>query len=297
MKRLMILVLLFSLLSGCYWMREVESDEAGIKMDDGVSVSDVVGAGRYSNGDWYGDLVVISVSSITTEWSDPSLVTKDKQPVSLVLNLTFKRSALDTDVEMMWTEYREEALHDEALITLVHSRVPSAAKSITTLYTLDQMLGIAEGEEVINRQVVETKLKEILSAELAEVGVILLNAAIGDIGVDQAYLDALSKKAQAQIESEIAKARTLQLAEQLLQEQAQTQIALEIANRQNEVNELLAQAFADNPEFFELEKLKLLANLLDENDLVIYVPEGSDIATVLGTSGVIPTDTGGSGGQ
>lgn len=289
MKKIVLLVgVLAFLLSGCFFKREVESFEAGVVLSDGVSISEIVDAGRYTDMNWYADLKIISVSAITVEWNDPSLVTKDKQPISLTLQLTFNRSRVEDDIEKLFTSYQREALDDTALSVLVLSRVPSVAKAITTQYTLDEMLGISEGTN--NRLVVEAKLQELLAAELAEIGVVLQNASLADIGVDQAFLDALSAKAQASINIEVARAKTSQLEQQLLQEEAQTQIALEIANRQNEVNELLAQAFADNPEYFELERLRLLADLLDENDLVIYVPEGSDIATVLGASGVIPVE-------
>lgn len=290
-----IMLVLFAVLmafstSGCYFWNQVESYEKGVVLDNGVTVSRIVDSGRYTDWGFYSDLKVIDVSAITTEWTDPSLVTKDKQPISLVLQLTYSRSRDSADIEKMFTEYQTEALNNDALVVLVHSRVPSVAKAITTQYTLDQMLGIAEGDNTVTRQAVETQLQDLLSTELEEIGVTLLNASLADIGVDQAYLDALSQKAQAQIAVELAQAKTAQLEEQLKQEQAQTQVDLEIARRQNEVNETLAQAFEDSPKFFELERLKVLAGLLDQNDLVIYVPEGSDIATVLGTTGVVPVN-------
>ncbi len=286
---LLLLLVIASALTGCYWWTEVQSYEAGVMLGDGVTIDRVVGSGRYSDSAFYAELIVIDVSSITTQWSDQSLVTKDKQPISLVLELTYARSRDAEKVKMMYTTYQTEALNNAALTTLVNSRVPSVAKSITTKYTLDQALGIAEGDNAVGRLAVEAELKNILSTELDEIGVVLLNVVIADIGVDQAYLNALSEKAQAQIQSEIAKARTSQLQEQLVQEKAQTEIDLEKARRTNAVNEELARAYAENPELFELRKLELLANLLDENDLVIYVPEGADIATVLGAAGgVIP---------
>jgi len=289
MKKLFLVLVLVVALSGCYFWKEVESNEVGVVLNNGVTISDVVGSGRYNNSGWYAGLVVIDVSNITIDWSDISLVTKDKQPISLDLKLTFSRSREDACVRKMYNDFRKESRNAEDLIVLVQSRIPSPAKAMTTKYTLDDMLGIGENSET-NRLVVEQFLADALSKEFAEICVVLQNVSIADIGVDQAYLDALSAKAQAQIAVELAKAKTGQLEEQLKQEKAQTEIDLEIARRQNEVNETLAQAFEQSPEFFELEKLKVLANLLDENDLVIYVPEGSDIATVLGTTGVVPVD-------
>lgn len=294
-NKLFVLVLLLVVMlssTGCYFWNEVESSEAGVILNDGVTVSRVVGSGRYTDMSYYADLIVIDVSTITTQWSDQSLVTKDKQPISLILELTYARSRDEADIRLQWNTYRREVRDNEALTRLVHSRVPSVAKSITTQYTLDQMLGIAEGEQAINRLVVEGELNTLLESELAEIGVDLFNVVIADIGVDDAYLNALSEKAQAQVQIEIAKTRTAQLQEQLIQEKAQTEIDLEKARRQNAMNEELARAYAENPELFELRRLELLKDVIGRGDVVIYVPEGSDIATVLSGGGIVPLQDG-----
>lgn len=287
-RSVILLVLLTALLfSGCYWRKSVQTSQVGIELRDGVTVSSIRSSGRYTDMGYYADMVLIDVSNITTEWVDASLVTKDKQPIGLTLALTFSRNRNSDAIEKMFNEFRAESESNESLIVLVHSRVPSVAKAITTKYTLDQMLGIAEGEDAVGRAQVEADLEELLSAELDKIGVVLQKAAIADIGVEQAFLDSLSEKAQATIRQEIAQVETITLQEELLQEQAQTQINLELASRENQVNEVIAEAFENSPELFELEKLRLLAAILGDNDLVIYIPEGTDIVSVVG-SGVFP---------
>jgi len=87
----------------------------------------------------------------------------------------------------------------------------------------------------------------------------------------------LEEKAAAQIAVEVARERTLELEEKLNQEKAQTEIELELARRQNQVNAEMAQSYRASPEVYELERLRLLAGIIGENDKIVIVPEGSDL--------------------
>lgn len=288
----MLIIALFT--AGCYWKREVQTSQVGLKLNDGVTVSEVVGAGRYSESGWYAELVIIDVSAKTTPWTDPDLVTRDKQPIGLEVTVTYQRMRDKESITAMYSNYRSEALDDVALQNQVLSRIPGVAKDITTQFTLDQMLGVSSvtnetGElDPAGRAELTSRIFEALEPELAEVYVQLLDVRITNIAPDQQYLALLSEKARVALEKDVAAERTRLLDEQLKQEQAQTNIDLEKARRENLINEQMAQAYEESDRAYELRRLELLNGLFDEGDLVVFVPEGSNISTVINGAGGQP---------
>jgi glycine cleavage system regulatory protein len=265
----LLLVLCAPLMTGCYINSQVEAHQVGVKMDDGVSITAIVGPGRYTKWTYFAELKRVDVSAKTVTWDDPDLVTKDKQPIGFSVSVTYARSRESVDIEDMWTKYYAEATNDDALASLVLARVPRVAKAITTQYTLDEMLA--------DRNQIQSQLEELLATELSEANVLLLDVGINNIAPSVTYLSALEEKAAAQIAVEVARERTLELEEKLNQEKAQTEIELELARRQNQVNAEMAQSYRASPEVYELERLRLLAGIIGENDKIVIVPEGSDL--------------------
>lgn len=288
---LLVVVLVVSL-SGCYWMREVETSEVGLRMQDGVTIDSVVSSGRYSSKllQFYANMENIDVSAKTLEWSDPDLVTKDKQPIGLQVGVTYARMRDTESITNMWNLYRGEAQNDELLKQQVLNRIPRIAKAVTAEYTLDQMLGVSE-EEGFGREVVTQALFELLETELKEVYIQLLDVGINNISPSEEFLKLLEAKANAQVAVEVARSETAKLQEQLKQEQAQTNIELEKARRNNLVNEELAKVYEQNPQYYELERLRLFKDVVGPNDKFWFIPEGSDITLFLGdTPTVIPQE-------
>jgi hypothetical protein len=82
------------------------------------------------------------------------------------------------------------------------------------------------------------------------------------------------------------------LTEQLAQEQAQTEIDLEKARRENLVNAEMAKAYQESPELLQMRLMELTVGMLGEGDTVIYVPEGASITNVLtqAQAPVVPTE-------
>lgn len=274
------------LLSGCYWQKQVETSEVGLSMPDGVKVEAVVGAGRYTNLSFYAEMKEIDVSAKTIAWEDPDLVTRDKQPIGLNIGVTYARKRGKESVLRMWELYRGEAVSDEALAQQVRNRIPRIAKEVTTKYTLDGMLGVAE--ESAGRALVTQDLFDLLLPELAEVEIELLDVGLNNIAPSSRYLELLEEKANARVATEVAQERTTQLGEQLLQEQAQTLIEVEKAQRQNEVNEELSKVYEKSPQYYELERLKLLKDVIGSSDKVYFVPAGTDLTLILSGSEITP---------
>ncbi|MFP4346592.1 MAG: SPFH domain-containing protein [Anaerolineales bacterium] len=283
LRQLMTLVVLFVTmftLSGCYWQREVEESERGLLMPDGVTLQEVVGAGRYTNLGWYADINTIDVSAKTTSWSDPDLVTADKQPIGLAVGITYRRMSDDESIRAMWSSYRAETLSDDALAQQVLNRIPRVAKEVTSEYTLDEMLGVGLGEGS-GRAVITLDLFNKLEPELAEAHIQLLDVGINNISPSDEYLSLLEEKANAQVRVEVAREETKALQEQLAQEEAQTQIELEKARRQNQVNAELAKTYEQSAEYYELERLRLLQGILGDQDKLYFIPEGTNLSVFL----------------
>src|SRR5688572_13386048 len=102
LNMLLISLITLVMLAGCYRNAPVESYQMGLVMDDGVSITDVVGPGLHSNGGWRAELYTVNVSNITTSWQDPSLVTRDKQPIGLTMSITFSRKRDSESVKELY---------------------------------------------------------------------------------------------------------------------------------------------------------------------------------------------------
>ena len=265
-------------LSGCYFNKQVESNEVGLRMDDGVSITAVVGPGRYTHMGFYAQMEIVDAAAKTITWEDPDLVTRDKQPIGFQVGVTYARRRDAESAKDMWELYNGEARDDEALIRQVWNRVPRVAKAITTRYTLDEMLGIGDGG---GREVVQAAFFDLLAEELDEIHVDLLDVGINNISPDPEYMDLLKEKANAGVAVEVAKEKTRQLKEQLNQEKAQTEINLEQARRENLVAQERAKVFTGNERWYKLQYLKELGNVFGENDKVWFLPPGTDLTLLL----------------
>lgn len=278
-KLLLLMVCIFSIsmFSGCVFKREVSSNEIGLLMADGVKITEVVTAGRHTNMGWYAKLIKVDTSAKTTLWEDSDLWTKDKQSVKFGVSIVYARQR--ENIEFMWEKYNLQTKDDAALEKLVLTKIPRVAKAVTTSMTLDEMLGIADGTK--NRETLQTDLFALLKVELAECGIELIDVGVNDIGVDETYAAKLKEKATAQIQVELSKELTKQMQEQINQEKAQTDVAMEIAERNNKVAAEEAKVYAISPEAYELERLRLLKDVVGDSSKIYFIPEGADITLYL----------------
>ncbi|KXK08488.1 MAG: SPFH domain / Band 7 family protein [Microgenomates bacterium OLB22] len=136
---LLALVVIPSLTTGCYFWERVKEGQLGLHLTDGAKLTKVHPPGMRNSFDPWDTLEIINVSALMSEWSDPDLVTKDKQPISLVLSITYSRSTDEADVRNMFSRYHQQAMDDEALARMVIARIPDVAKTVTAQYTLDEI--------------------------------------------------------------------------------------------------------------------------------------------------------------
>lgn len=283
----LVLVLSMFLMTGCYFQASIGASQVGIKMDDGVQISDVVGAGRYTNMGWYANIesMDISAKQISLEIEDVS--TSDKQTVSVEVLAEVAHKSDEESVRTLWKKYNAVAKSDAQLEALVQDLLRSPVNKVSTQMTVDEMLGVDE-TSTKTRATMETDIAAILSPVLQSRGLELLNFNVMNISVDPQYQAKLQEKSTAAIEIELAEQKAKQLEKQLEQEKAQTEIDLEKARRANLVAEEEAKVFAESKEAYELKRLELMQGLLDESDKVYFIPEGADITLFLGDGKALP---------
>lgn len=285
---LLVLVLVASSIGGCYWNKPVEEFERGLRLAQGVRIEKVLPPGRYSGGGWFTELETVNVSAITTQWNDPDLVTKDKQQIGLSVSVTFSRKSDEESIRNMWADYNYEAVSDEALVAMVLARIPRVAKGVTAKYTLDSMLGIDETgavNEEIGREIMQQAMTVALQRELAEFYVDLRDVGVNNISPDDGYMKLLAEKSSAKVQREVAVEQGLTAEENFKKEQKQTEIDVELARRERLVEEESARVYNNSPELYELERIRLMAEMFGENDKVWFIPQGTDITLLLNENG------------
>lgn len=278
----MMLVVMTLSLCSCYFNSTVDSSEVGVKMDDGVQISEVVGAGRYTDLGWYADLNRIDISAKQVNLLIEDVSTSDKQTVSVEILAEVARKSDEASVRTIWENYNAVAKNDEQLIKLVQDLMRSPVNKVSTTMTVDEMLGVDENSDK-TRATMEQDIAELLRPVLESRGIALNALNVMNVGVDPQYQAKLQEKSTAAIEIELAEQKAKQLEKQLEQEKAQTEIDLEKARRANLVAEEEAKVFEQSAEAYELRRLELMKDMLDESDKIYFIPEGADITLFLGS--------------
>lgn len=277
---LIIIAAMFSLCS-CYWKSEIQANEVGLIMDDGVSVTAVVGAGRYTDMSRYAEIKSMDISTKKIVLTIDDVSTSDKQTVGLEVLAEVSRKSDEASVLNLWKNYNAVAKKDDQLTALVQDLLRSPVNKVSTQMTVDEMLGVAESDK--NRATMESDIFSLLSPLLESRGIALTAFQVMNISVDPQYQAKLQEKSTAAIEIELAEQKAKQLEKQLEQEQAQTEIDLEKARRANLVAEEEAKVYETSEEAYELKRLELMKDMLGESDKVYFIPEGADITLFLGT--------------
>ena len=112
------LVIFAFALSGWYRNEEVSESQVGLVMTDGVAIDaeGVKFTGRYSDAyEYWARIVIIDTATKTLKWSDPDLITSDKQVIGVDLGVSYRRTRDDKAIRRMWSEYPNEAQDDAAL--------------------------------------------------------------------------------------------------------------------------------------------------------------------------------------
>lgn len=276
----------------CFWNQPAEPGTLLLIRDRGAEVTAVESTGKHSRTGFWATYDVYDFSAKTVTWVDAELVTRDTQPIGYEIVIIYRRSRNSDEALEMIGDYNAAALNDEALAGLVLSQIPGVAKAVTTEFTLNEQLGTlqidSEGNPVgdpIGRGVVEGRLFELLDGELEELHIELVDVGINNIVPSPAYVALLEEQANSRQAETNAVQLERQYVAELQAEKALTEIEVEQARRDNLVNQELAKTYDVSDRAYELERLRLMADLFGEGDKVWFIPQGTDLTLLLSQQG------------
>lgn len=287
-KAFLLLALSLSM-TGCFLNDDVQTDQSGIIVDGG-KIIECVGPGVYTRWGLFYDLVEVSNGTVTFEVSDPQVATKDSQLVSVIVTIQARRNADCDSLQNLLTNW-PALVDDNNLINTITATTNEAIKVGTRQFDLTQLLNDRVG--------LSSAIETALESDSSKYSTTIINVTIKDVGLDPKYAEVLQQKAllTAQIEAALREQdlikqqaandklaqeqKTLVLLAQLETEKAQTAVQVEIATRAGKVVEAANNVYLINPAAFELEKLRLLKEVLGDKAVIYFVNENTDLTLLL----------------
>jgi|WetSurSiteA1Bulk_404760.scaffolds.fasta_scaffold00361_8 hypothetical protein len=284
------------LLSGCYINEEVDANEIGVKMNAG-RIEACVGPGVHTAWGWFDDLKQISSATVKVNVGDPEVATQDNQLVGVEITIQARRMTDCDSARNILTNWNA-LVDDQALVDTIDATAREGIKVGTRSFTLTQLLD--------DRNSLAQKIEESLVGDANLYSVMIVNVIVNNIAIDPSYAEQLKEKAllTAQIETELRRQdlikqtasnnileqerRTAVLQEQVKAEQAQTNVQMEIANRAGKMIAAENQVYITNSYAFDLEKLRLMKEILGDKSTFYFIPEGTDITMLWNPSSVVP---------
>lgn len=285
-KWLVFVVMSVFLVSGCYWNDEVATNQVGVQLDEN-KIQNVVGAGVYTDMGFWADLKTMDVDTLTFSVEDPEVLTQDNQAVGVKITIQARRKADDESVKNIFTNWSSLTVN-ENLVNTISATAREGIKNGTRGYTLTSLLDDRNG--------LALAIRDALEQDVAKYSVEIINVTVENIAISESYASILSETAniKAQTDQEkrrqdlinqqaandiLAQEQRVKVAQaQVLAEQAETDVQVEIAEREGEVVAASNQVYADNPQAYELEKIRLLKELFGDRT-VYFIPEGTDLTT------------------
>lgn len=291
MKKLVVALLVVSmfLLTGCFINDDVRTDQSGVIVDGG-KIQECVGPGIHSRGGFFQDLIEVSNGTVTFEVSDPEVATKDSQLVAITVTIQARRNSDCTSLSNILTNW-PALVNDEQLIAVISATTNEAMKVGTRQFTLTELLDDRNG--------LATAVRDALESDAQKYSTAIVNVTIKNVALDPEYAKILQQKAllTAQIEAALRQQdlirqqaandkldqeqKTVVLLAQLETEKAQTAVQVEIATRAGKVIEAANNVYLINPAAFELEKLRLLKEVLGDKATIYFVNENTDLTLLL----------------
>jgi len=301
MKRMPVLfvVLLIAVLgTGCYVNEPVATNEVAARRDGGAIVG-CVGPGVYTDLGFFTDLASVSSNALTVVIGDKEVATKDTQLVGIDITVQFKRKTDCDSIKNLLTNWALLAHDDTRLQDTVSNITAQGIKVAVRNFTLEELLD--------DRDSLAQQIRKDLVNETGKFSVDVLSVGVKNVSLDPAYSKILNEKAllTAQIDAEKRRQdlirqqaanqqleqdqKVLVLQKQLLAEKARTDVDLEVATRDSKVSATKYQVFAQNPSALELERLRLLKDVLGDKSVIYLVPQNASLNLILGNlSGATP---------
>lgn len=290
MKKTMFVLFVFTmfLLSGCYWNTEALPNQMAVELEKGA-IQDISGPGGvYSKPTCYFcDITLVNIDTLTFSVEDPEVLTSDNQAVGVKITIQARRQSSDEAITNLITKW--SALVDDAtLINTISATAREGMKNGVRNFTLTQLLDDRNG--------LADAIREQLELDASKYGAEVVNVTVENIAPSAEYMAILGETANVKANTDkaireqdlINQTAKNQILEQqkrvevanakVLAEQAETLVQVEIAKRQGQVVAAQNEVYSLNPQAFELEKLRLLQNILGEGT-IYFIPAGTDLTT------------------
>lgn len=295
---LVLLVLVFQ--TGCYFNEEVESNQIAVKLykNQIESIADKPGGVYSAVTCFYCDIRAVDIDTQTFSVEDPSVLTSDNQEVSVKITIQARRKSDNASIKNLLTNWSLLANNDQFRSTISATALQGMKNGVRD-FTLQGLLDDRTG--------LSNKVKEHLQANADKYSAEIVAVTIENIGPSEEYMKILSDTANLKAQTDQAKRkqdlinqnaansileqqqRVNVANEQVKAEQAETNVQVEIAKRQGEVIAAQNSVYSLNPQAFELKRLELLKDVLN-NKTIMFIPEGTDLNTFINglTGNVVP---------
>lgn len=279
-KYLLIALFLMVALTGCIFQDEVATNEIAVETYKN-EIEAVRGPGVYTRLFCvYCDLRVMTIDTLTFSVDDPEVLTSDNQAVGVKITIQARRKNDDKSVENIYTQW-SSLTNNDALIATISATAREGMKNGTRGFTLTQLLDDRNG--------LADAIRGQLELDAEKYSVEIINVTVENIAPSAEYMAILGQTANIKAETDkekrrqdlinqqaandvLAQQQRVKVAdEQLKAEQAETLVQVEIAERQGEIVKASNQVYADNPFAFELERLRLMKDVIGDKS-VIYLP-------------------------
>jgi len=274
---ILMLVLISVFTTGCgYLWNDVETHEVGAKLNRN-QIQMCVGPGNYTGWGWFDELKSYSIATLTFEVEDPEVATADNQLVGVRITIQARRKG-DCEATRAFFSTWAHLLNDDKLKETIDATAREGIKNGVRGFTLTELLNDRNGLAIA----ISDQLKE----DAGKYSTDIVNVTIENVAISTKYAAQLQKTAQLKAQEDFQDRRQaliektasadlfereqqqLVLAEQLKVERAQTDVNVEIATREGKVIAAKNAIYIDNEYAFQLERLRLLANVL--NGKTIY---------------------------
>lgn len=225
-----------------YWWEPVEENQLGVQLAAG-RIIDVVGPGIYSATGYRVDLQPVNIDAVPFTYTDPEIITFDKQKIGLTINGDIFRPNDADQLRSLWSRYKNLFINDEIAIAKIQGLAGQAMKVCVGNRTFDSaVIGEGRGE---TRSCIDSELNQLAG----DFGLTIANVVIPDVTLDDAasaQLDSIvksrleaerwktvKKEEQARTEAELAKEQgKIRVEQGRLEQQARSAAAVAAAEEE-----------------------------------------------------------------
>jgi hypothetical protein len=305
-KNLFLFAILALLLCSCHFQTDVRANQVGVYLNRN-DIEGCTGPGVYTRWGYWEEMTVVDRNTITFSVGDPEVATQDNQLVGVTITIQARRNADCSSITNLlenWPALRD----DQALIDTITATAKEGIKVGTREFTLQELLDDRNG--------LSGSIKTQLQSDSDKYGVEIVNVTIENVALaveyaqlmqEKALLTAAIDKAVREQDLILQKASNSRLeqqqnaaiyTEQLAAEQAKTAVDVEIATRAGKVTAAANEVYKLNQQAYELERLRLLAQVFGNKATMWFVDPNVNLTLLLSGQGqVVPLPVNGESPQ